>query len=161
MRFPEIRDEPFLIQEEPMPAYTETLLVFDGFDIDLRKPVPAEARDSMAALGLDGPFGIVTPFNPRGIDQPDEVNSDNMRRFEEELLQSKREYVRVDGCSPDRSHCECSVAIIAPIDDVLAIARHWGQLAIYWWDGEAFWLHNAMNETDPLRLPPANAEDLA
>ena len=100
-----------------MPAYTETLLVFDGFAIDLRKPVPAEARDSLMPLGLDGQFGIVTPFNPRGIDQPREVNSDRMRKFEEDLRQAKYEYVRVDGCSPDRSHCECSVAIMAPIDD--------------------------------------------
>jgi hypothetical protein len=160
MRLPEIRDEP-LIQEDPMLAYTETLLVFDGLAIDLRKPVPAEARETMATLGLAAPFGIVTPFNPRGIVQPDKVNRDRMKKFEEKLRQSKREYVRVDGCSPDRSHCECSVAMTAPIEEVLAVARRWEQLAIYWWDGEAFWLHNAMNETDPLRLPTANAEDLA
>lgn len=59
----------------------------------------------------------------------------------------------VDACSPDRSHCECSVAVVMEQDRALALARELEQVAIFWFDGKRFWILGAIVESDPLMLP--------
>ena len=59
----------------------------------------------------------------------------------------------VDACSHDRSHCECSVAVVMERDRALALARELEQIAIFWFDGKRFWILGAIVESDPLMLP--------
>ena len=59
----------------------------------------------------------------------------------------------VDACSPDRSHCECSVAVVMEQDLALALGRELEQVAIFWFDGKRFWILGAIVEFDPLMLP--------
>jgi len=61
--------------------------------------------------------------------------------------------VDVDCCSPDGSHCECSVAVTMPREEALDLAREMRQVAIFWFDGKLFWILGALVETDPLMLP--------
>lgn len=61
--------------------------------------------------------------------------------------------MNVDACSPDRSHCECSVAVVMEQKKALDLARELEQVAIFWFDGKRFWILGAIVESDPLMLP--------
>lgn len=130
-------------------AYPETVCYFKGDPevmVDLRERVPPATRRGFAALGLGEPFGVLTAYNPGGLEIDEAENSRRAAELESELASLGLRFVRVDCCSPDRSHCECSVAAPAPRDQLLDMARRWEQLAIFWWDGAVFWIHGAMKD---------------
>jgi len=62
-------------------------------------------------------------------------------------------FMQVEACSPDRSHCESSVAVLMPRDKAIALARELEQIAIFWFDGARFWILGADLETDAIVLP--------
>lgn len=137
-------------------SYPETVLYFagePGVMVDLREIVPSATVRGLAAIGLGDPFGIVTAFNPRGVDIGARENTKRAAELERELTSSGDEFVRVDCCSPDRSHCECSVALKLTSERVTDIAKRWDQIAIFWWDGLRFWIYGAMTQGPALRLP--------
>ncbi|MGK2962873.1 MAG: DUF3293 domain-containing protein [Gemmatimonadaceae bacterium] len=141
--------------DERWGSYPETVLIFAGeteIFVDLREPVPPATRGAFEQMGLGGTFSILTAFNPRGIDISPEENDRRMAELERELESSGDELLRVDACSPDRSHCECSVALKGEMGRALEIARRWEQIAIFWWDGSTFWIQGALNDGH-LRLP--------
>jgi len=136
--------------------YPETVLVFAGdpaVSVDLREMVPAPVQKGLRALGLDGPFAVITAFNPRGEDIGDEENSRRAAALESELQSSGDTFLRVDACAPDRSHCECSVALRGTRQRALAMARRWEQISIFWWDGTRFWIFGAISDAEPMALP--------
>jgi hypothetical protein len=136
-------------------SYPETVCYVQGDEevmLDLRVPVPSATRDALRALGLAGQFGILTAYNPRGVDLTDEENSLRGAELEAELVSSGFDFVRVDCCSPDRSHCECSVAVVAPKEQLLDMARRWEQIAIFWFDGFGFSIVGAIR-SGFLKLP--------
>ena len=142
-------------RDERWGSYPETVLIFSGDPevfIDLRERVPAATRKALDSLGLGEPFAVLTAFNPRGVDISPEENSRRMQELEAELESSGDHFVRVDACSPDKSHCECSVAIKGEMQRALDIARRWEQIAIFWWDGSLFWIQGAISDGH-LRLP--------
>lgn len=137
-------------------SYGETILRVHGappFEIDLARPVRTEQRAALAALGLAGTFGLVTPCNPRGHVTDGSTNAARLRSFHQALRDTDTSWVRVDGLSPDRAHVEEGVALAWPVEALEALARAWDQSAIYWWDGEAFWVRGALTHAAPWRLP--------
>src|SRR4029078_9126688 len=142
--------------DERWSSYPETVLYFAGEPevmVDLRIEVAKPVRDGLAAIGLDQAFGVLTAFNPRGVDTSSQENNRRMKELEAELSSAGNFFVRVDACSPDKSHCECSVALRAERARVIEIARRWEQIAIFWWDGTSFWIYGAISEADPIQLP--------
>lgn len=142
--------------DERWSSYPETVLHFagePGVMVDLRIEVAKPVRDGLAAIGLDQPFGVLTAFNPRGVDTSSEENNRRMKELEAELSSTGDFFVRVDACSPDKSHCECSVALRGDRQRVISIAVRWEQIAIFWWDGSAFWIYGAITDADPIQLP--------
>ena len=136
-------------------SYAETILAFPGQDtleIDLSIPVSLSAQRGLVARGLDSPFGLVTPCNPRGRPSSPEENGARLVRFLAGLGRSGTPLVRVDGLSPDRRHVEHGVALTWPQEKVVALARRWEQSAIYWWDGTRFWVVGALTDTEPWPL---------
>lgn len=138
------------------PRYPETVLVFatrPPLEIDLRAVVTQESVAALAAAGFTGPFAVMTAFDPRGENLPAEENERRQRDLERALAKRGYAFTTVDCCSPDRSHCECSVAVTMPQDEALALARDLEQVAIFWFDGKSFWLIGAILKTDPVMLP--------
>jgi len=132
------------------------VLIFAGEPevfVDLREQVPPATKKAMRVLGLGDPFGILTAFNPRGNDIGEEKNRNRSQQLESGLRSSGDQFVRVDACAPDRSHCECSVALKAPRQRVLDMARRWEQIAIFWWDGDNFWIEGGLSNANPVMLP--------
>lgn len=142
--------------DERWSSYPETVLYFAGDPevmVDLRVELSPAVRRGLGALGLDGQFAVLTAFNPRGVDIGSEENDRRMKELEAELSSSGDSFVRVDACSPDRSHCECSVAMSADFDRAIDIAKRWEQIAIFWFDGQSFWIYGAIESIEPVKLP--------
>jgi hypothetical protein len=138
------------------PKYPETILSFattPAIEIDLRAIPPRDALNGLARAGLTEPFAIMTAFDPRGENLSAEENDERRRLLEQRLNKLGYSFVTVDCCSPDRSHCECSVAVVMPQEAAIALAKELEQVAIFWFDGQRFWIVGAMVETDPLMLP--------
>ena len=139
--------------DERWSSYPETVLDFGDVMIDLRVPLEQPIKYGLAAIGLDKPFGVLTPYNPRGVDTSKEVNDRRLDEMKAELTSAGHFFFELDACSPDKSHCECSVALVADRSTVIEIAKRWEQVAIFWYDGSAFWIYGAISEADPIRLP--------
>lgn len=136
-------------RDERWSSYPETVLVFSGEPevfVDLREKVPPATRDALGAIGLGEPFGILSAFNPRGVDYDAEENARRMEELEAELRSAGYDFARVDACSPDRTHCECSVALKTNMKQAVDIAKRWEQVAIFWWDGSTFWIQGAITD---------------
>ena len=144
-------------QHDPdWPRYPETILIFatqPAVEIDLRK-IPSEAAlSTLTTVGLGGPFAIITAFDPRGQNLSAAENEERRRALDRKLSASGHKFALVDCCSPDRSHCECSVAVAMRQEDAIALAKALEQVAIFWFDGERFWILGALVDTDPMMLP--------
>src|ERR1044071_6979266 len=104
--------------DERWSSYPETVLYFSGDPevmVDLRVELSPAVRGGLGALGLDREFAVLTAFNPRGVDVEESENDRRMKELEAELSSSGDSFVRLDACSPDRSHCECSVALLTDL----------------------------------------------
>jgi Protein of unknown function (DUF3293) len=144
-------------QHDPdWPRYPETILTFStnpAVEIDLRRAPPAHAIAGLAAAGFDQPFVVLTAFDPRGHDLSATENEKRRRKLDARLTKSGYKFASVDACSPDRTHCECSVAVVMPQDKAISLARELEQVAIFWFDGRRFWILGALMESDPVMLP--------
>lgn len=144
-------------QRDPdWPRYPETILEFattPPIEIDLRQ-IPSEgAVAALRAGGLGQPFAIMTAFDPRGENLSPAENEKRTQELDTRLRSSKYRFEKVDCCSPDKSHCECSFAVVMPQERALDLAREMEQVAIFWFDGSRFWILGALVETDPMMLP--------
>jgi hypothetical protein len=150
--------------DERWSSYPETVLHFSGEPpamVDLRVELTPALRKGLAALGLSGEFAVVTAFNPRGVDSSEEENERRMAELEAELESAGERFVRLDACSPDKSHCECSVAVETGRGRAIEIAKRFEQVAIFWYDGSRFWIYGAISEADPIQLPVNNRQRVA
>jgi hypothetical protein len=155
------------LNEEKWRAYPETILRFpepNPARIDLRRPLTEADRRALARRGLDRPFAVITAENPCGLNAEDaasekqaeireERNRKRMARFVEILEREGIPFQLVDGVSPDGDYCEHSVAIVVERDRAVKLARRLDQLAIFWFDGNDFWLVAAELERAPEKLP--------
>jgi hypothetical protein len=137
-------------------SYPETVLHFTAsiqFALDLRKKVNAEDRKHLRAAGLPDAFAVITASDPLGEDLAPGINADRQRELEANLSSRGVQFVVVNACSPDATHCERSVAAAIAKGDALELARQYEQIAIFWFDGAAFWIVPVLARSKPLRLP--------
>ncbi len=144
-------------QHDPdWPRYSETILRFDTtpeVSIDLRAVVSAAGLEALHRIGLSEPFAVMTAFDPRGENLPPEENDRLSRKLDGRLSEMGLEFTRVDACSPDGGHCECSVAAKMAQADAVKLGIEFEQVAIFWFDGAQFWIVGAAVSTDPVMLP--------
>jgi hypothetical protein len=137
-------------------AFPNTVLKF-GSDpplaIDLRRPLADADRIALASIGLERSFGIVTAQDPMGVTQAQEVNSRLAARLLDDVRKLRVTQMHVDACGADSSHCEASVAIATELRSVVRLADRYRQLAIFWFDGDAFWIHPVRSGKCALKLP--------
>jgi hypothetical protein len=144
-------------QHDPdWPRYPETILSFStqpAVEIDLREIPSESALAKLDAAGFDRPFAVMTAFDPRGRDLSPAENEKRRRDLDRRLTADGYRFANVDACSPDRSHCECSVAVVMPQEKAVDLARELEQVAMFWFDGKRFWIIGVVVDTDPLILP--------
>jgi hypothetical protein len=144
-------------QHDPdWPRYPETVLSFSTkppVEIDLREIPSARALAQLAAAGFGQPFAILTAFDPHGQNLSAAENEKRRGELDDRLRAEGYKFAHVDACSPDRLHCECSVAVLMPQGKAIDLARELEQVAIFWFDGNRFWILGAVAKTDALMLP--------
>lgn len=159
-------DEQQLIDEK-WARYPQTILEFAPPDrprIDLRRPLGAPERAILATLGLDRPFAVLTAENPMGENAEDkptaEQEAETERRnaarraeLQQQLEKSSAEFQPCDGVAVDGDYREHGVAVLLPRDQAVMLARRFGQLAIFWFDGRAFSLVGAVARKTSVKLP--------
>src|ERR1700687_6058023 len=136
--------------------YPETVLTFatrPPLEIDLREVPSDSALAQLRAAGFGEPFAIMTAFDPEGRNLSAAENEQRNKELDRRLSSAGYRFVHGDTSSPDRSHCECSVAVTMPQQKALDLARELRQVAIFWFDGERFWILGALVKSDPLMLP--------
>src|SRR5687768_7006634 len=127
--------------------YPDTVLHFrtqPALSVDLREPIGRDAVEAMERIGLRGPFAVMTAHDPRGRDESAEVNAQRAAALDEKLVELGVKFLHVEACSPDGSHCETSVAAMTDRETATALARDMEQVAIFWFDGEKFWIVGAL-----------------
>ncbi len=122
-------------------------------EIDLRVIPSESALAKLDAAGFGEPFAVLTAFDPHGRDLSQAENEERRRELDQRLTAEGYKFAHVDACSPDRSHCERSVAVVMPQEKAIDLARAMEQVAIFWFDGKRFWIFGVVVETDPLMLP--------
>jgi len=144
-------------QHDPdWPRYPETVLSFSTqppVEIDLRETPSEIALLQLKMAGFGEPFAILTAFDPRGRNLSPAENEQRKRELAQRIAASGYRFAHVDSCSPDRSHCECSVAVLMPQEKAVDLARELEQVAIFWFDGKRFWILGAIADADPIILP--------
>jgi hypothetical protein len=133
--------------------FPNTVLHFAAAPIDLRELVTPAMVAQLAAVGLGDPFGVITAYNPlaSSASQPNDATRNS--RLHATLIASGCRCIAVDACSPDRSHCEPSFAVLTRRDVLLSLARLYDQLAIFWFDGSHFWIVPAQPGFEEIVLP--------
>lgn len=137
-------------------AWASTRLLIGGaprVKVDLRLPIGDDLRRLLTNLGLGATFAVVTPFDPFGARAPAWRNQVRYLRTRLLLRSRNLRFIAADGESPDSSHRERGFAIAMSRGDATALARELEQLALYWFDGEAFWIDGALAARVPQRLP--------
>ncbi len=137
-------------------SFPDTLLHFrtaPPLVVDLRKPVSQETISRFRSLNFERAFGVVTAENPMGVPSPVKANLERAAELRTEVAKLQVPQASLDACSPDGSHCEESVAVAMGLGSLIAIADRYDQLAVFWFDGDAFWIEPARSRNARLRLP--------
>jgi hypothetical protein len=152
---------------EKWAQYPCTILEFappDRLRIDLRQTLGAPEKSILAKLGLDRPFAVLTAENPMGENDEDEPtaaqradadrqNDSRRAELEAELRKAGVEFQPCDGVAADGDYREHGVAVVIPREQAVMLARRFGQLAIFWFDGRGFSLVGAVARNPSEKLP--------
>jgi hypothetical protein len=152
---------------DKLEQYPNTILEFylePPVRVDLRRRTDPASLRPLAGAGLVGPFAVMTAENPHGESAEDEPDAREARReavrnarrtgaLVDELTRRGTRFVAVDGVSPDGDHRERCVAVSLPRDEAVTTARRFAQLALFWYDGDRFWLLPAEADAQPRPLP--------
>ncbi len=136
--------------------YPTTVLTFDGESrarVDLRLPLSQQGLRELVEAGLEGQFAVITAHDPRGQDLDGAENVRRAARLEDRLRSRGLVFIRVNACSPEGEHCEASVAVKLSLAAAGQLARDYGQIAFFWFDGERFWITGGVVEMEPVALP--------
>lgn len=136
-------------------AYPDTILHFPEVDlqIDLRRPLHPDARSAFGDLGLSGSFAVVTAHDPVGQTLSETSN----RRLETVLAALVRARYpgarQAHGRSADGRHAERGWAIPIPLEEAEMLAARFFQNALFWYDGDRFFIVPVLALGPPLPLP--------
>ena len=137
-------------------VFSATVLEFKAtppFRIDLRHEVLPSVLERLHGIGFGQSFGVVTAEEPMGASLAPDVNERLVARLRERVQAIDAAQVDVDACGAHGSHCERSIAIAIDIQSVVRLADDYRQLAIFWFDGRAFWIIPVRSNKAKLKLP--------
>lgn len=136
--------------------FSDTILRFGSTPaviIDLRREIDHTIRSELRLIGFERTFGIVSAQDPGGVGQPETDNAALAARLQRDVATLGVAQSCVDACSPDGAHRESSVALELDPQALVDLAARYDQLAIFWFDGEAFWIVPVRSRKAKVRLP--------
>jgi NTP pyrophosphatase (non-canonical NTP hydrolase) len=139
-------------------VYPDTILEFENgseaLTVDLRRPLSEWDREALSAWQLPTPFGVITAANPIGRELSHAANQSRNEALRALLESLGVRHLASEGLSPDGSRREAGFAIHASREMLHRLANEFEQSAYFWFDGHAFWLVDATDDSHELRLPP-------
>ena len=147
--------------QELLPHYCYGHLLFNGsrgrqllqHRVDLAQPLSMQDLKAFNSLNLRTPFAVITAHNPRGVVASAEANDAANAELETYLgMHELWMEVRVDGLSPDGAHREPGHAVLPPRKQAKRLAAQFGQLALYYFDQQGFWLSPVLATGEPVLL---------
>jgi len=98
-------------------------------------------------------FAVITSDNP--MSAPDSPQANVLRRsvLGLELRNARLAHVPVTGRSPDGTWSEQGFAVATSVGEADALAELHGQRAYFWFDGDAFAIHETVGERRTIALP--------
>jgi len=142
--------------------YPDTVLEIyrDGtVRIDLRERLDPDDCRRLRDLGLGATFAVVTAANPRGLALGEAENHVRAELLDTEVVARGVRFLRADGVSPDGAHREVGVAVAMPLQAACELAARYEQSALFWFDGERFWIIPVLETSRaPVALPVAKEE---
>jgi hypothetical protein len=139
----------------PWDSYGDTILRFPGagLHLDLRHPVGEPERKELRRLGLSGTFSVVTACNPLGGVLEPSANRRLSAQLDSVVLRQWPDARRADGDAPDGTHSEAGWALSGPIEPARALAARFFQRALFWYDGDRFYIVPVLAPGPILSLP--------
>lgn len=136
-------------------VFPGTLLHFTehGLVIDLRMPLGREVRDHLAAIGLGDGFCVITADNPNGRTQSDSENAAALHCLRDAIATLDADATPCDGTNPEQTHRERGLAARIERARGIELGRTFEQIAIFHFDGGAFWLVPAITPGPARKLP--------
>lgn len=120
--------------------------------VDLREPLQKETA-AWLSRNFASEFAIITAHNPGARMAADDENTRRAAHLDERVAALQVTACRADGRSPHGAHRERGWAIALPLEYAREVGREFEQAAIFWFDGDAFWLMPLDTEARPERLP--------
>jgi uncharacterized protein DUF3293 len=136
-------------------TYPDTILEIHSSSllrVDLRALVSPEMARRLRDVGLGRTWGTVTAHNPGRLVEP-ALNEKRETELTAAVTVLGAPFVAADGVSPDGTDREPGYAIGLDREAVVALACDFGQSAIFWFDGETFWIVPALVGNASVRLP--------
>jgi hypothetical protein len=121
--------------------------------VDLRCEIDPGVCRYFITVGFERSFGIVSGQDPMGQHPTLAENERLAASLQQEVSGLSVAQSSVTAFSPDGSHCEKSVAIALDLESLIALADRYRQLAIFWFDGDSFWIIPVRSSMAKLRLP--------
>jgi len=137
--------------------YSDTVLHFPeaGLTVDLRLALPGGIPQRFAELGLGASFAVVTACNPLDTLLEAPANERLTRVFERVVRERYPGATPAHGRSPDGKHEEPGWAIPAHLTETQRLATEFLQNALFWFDGERFFIVPVLAPGPHLPLPAA------
>lgn len=141
--------------EDAWRNFGETVLRIAGRgpSIDLRRPLAGEEVRMLRSVFTVAAWAVVTPANPEGRLVTIAENDARFERCREELVAAGVPLVEIDGMSPDGTHIERGFGLPLPEEEAATVARRWGQLGMFWFDGDRMWILPVLADRAPVMLP--------
>ncbi|MDZ4675052.1 MAG: DUF3293 domain-containing protein [Gemmatimonadota bacterium] len=135
--------------------WSRTILRFGTgeLEVDLAEAVADDTVQAMRALGLQGPFAVVTPCNPQGVLLDADTNARRLAAAARMLAEQGLCGVPAAGRSPDGGHWEPGWALAVPKEEARLLAGDWEQAGLYWWDDSQFWIVSVKSVAEPTAHP--------
>lgn len=132
---------------------TAVLEFAGGTQVRLDAPVPNGALAHVQRELRSRPFAVITADNPMSAPGSPQANLLRRSVLGLELRNARLAHVPVTGRSPDGTWSEQGFAVATSVGEADALAELHGQRAYFWFDGDAFAIHETVGERRTIALP--------
>lgn len=149
------RKDPPPLDATKRQRYANTVLELGGSPlvVDLRRPISAARANEVRRTAGGAELTVVTAENPRGQVRSAEENAAATASLRRALEAGGYRFVPCTGRDPEDTHRESGFAVAGSLGPALALARSFGQDAVFRFEDGAFLLVELAGARHRLPLP--------
>jgi hypothetical protein len=101
-------------------------------------------QQALKSIGFEAAFAILTAYNPFGHHADEKENCRRINELVNDLNDLLVTMIPADGVSLDGNHRERGYAVAIPRRQAKTLTMKYGVSAVFWFDGEQFWIMPAL-----------------